>query len=230
MCNLLESLPPPKPASNTTSTDSTNFVIVPHTGNGRVADKTAFPFQLSKEGAFETYKEIRLEVPLGVELFDVGRKELGELAAKVVQYESPIHVEEVARRVREAFVLGRTGRRILESISDALEQVGRQGKVSREGEFWSATNSSLKNPRCRRGAAGSLRRPDRIAPVEYRLAIVAVLQAAVAASSSEVTIGVARVMGFDRTGPDLDQAISTQIDFMIQNGQVQATDGKIHLS
>ena len=75
---------------------------------------------------------------MGVELFDVGRKELGELAAKVVQYESPIHVEEVARRVREAFGLGRTGRRILESISDALEQVGRQGKVAREGEFWSA--------------------------------------------------------------------------------------------
>jgi hypothetical protein len=66
--------------------------------------------------------------------------------------------------------------------------------------------------------------------VEYRLAIVAVLQAAVAASSSELTVGVARTMGFDRTGSDLDQAISDQIDFMIQNGQVQATDGKIHLS
>jgi hypothetical protein len=167
---------------------------------------------------------------LGVELFDVARKELGELAAKVVQYEGPIHVEEVARRVREAFGLGRTGRRILESISDALEQVGRQGKVAREGEFWSAANSGLKNPRCRRGAAASLRRPDRIAPVEYRLAIVAVLQAAVAASSSELTVGVARIMGFDRTGPDLDQAISDQIELMIQNGQVQATDGKIHLS
>jgi hypothetical protein len=167
---------------------------------------------------------------LVVGLFDVTRKELGELAAKVVQHEGPVHVEEVARRVREAFGLGRTGRRILESISDALEGVGRQGTVAREGEFWSATNSTLKTPRCRRGAAASLRRPDRIAPVEYRLAIRSALQAAVAASSSELTVGVARILGFDRTGPNLDQAISDQIDFLIQNGQVQATDGKIHLS
>jgi very-short-patch-repair endonuclease len=69
----------PKPASNTTSADSTTLVIVPHTGNGRVADKTTLPIQLSKEGACETYKEVRLEVPLGVELFDIARKELGEL-------------------------------------------------------------------------------------------------------------------------------------------------------
>ena len=66
--------------------------------------------------------------------------------------------------------------------------------------------------------------------MEYRLAIRSALQAAVAASSSELTVGVARILGFDRTGPDLDQAISDQIDLMIQEGQVQATDGKIHLS
>jgi hypothetical protein len=154
----------PRPAPNTTSLDSTNFVLVPHTGNGRVADKTTLPIQLSKEGAWETYKEVRLEVPLGVELFDIARKELGELAAKVVEHEGPIHVEEVARRVREAFGLGRAGRRILESISDALEQVGRQGKVAREGEFWSATNSSLKKP-----VAGVVLRPRCGAQTELHL-------------------------------------------------------------
>jgi hypothetical protein len=37
---------------------------------------------------------------------------------------------------------------------------------------------------------------------------VAALRAAVAASSSELTIEVARILGFDRTGPELDRAIS----------------------
>jgi very-short-patch-repair endonuclease len=220
----------PKPAPNTTSTDSTHFVLVPHTGNGRAAGKTALPTQLFKESAFETYKELNLQVPPGVGFFDVASKELGELVVKVVQHEGPIHIEEVARRAREAFGLGRTGRRILESISDALEEVGRQGKVARDGGFWLPINSSLKSPRCRRGAAPSLRRPDRIAPVEYGLAIEAALRAAVAASSSELTIEVARILGFDRTGPELDRAISDQIDFMIQNGQVHSSGGKIHLS
>ena len=37
------------------------------------------------------------------------------MIAAVVRYEGPIHTEKVARRVREAFGLERTGRRILEN-------------------------------------------------------------------------------------------------------------------
>ena len=43
----------------------------------------------------------------------------------------------------------------------------------------------------------------------------AVLRGSVAASKSELTASVARVLGFDRTGNDLDRAISDQIDWMI---------------
>jgi hypothetical protein len=74
------------------------------------------------------------------------------------------------------------------------------------------------------------RRADRIAPEEYRLAIRVVLSAAVAASRPEVAVGVARILGFDRTGNDLDRAISDQIDLMIQVGQIQDTAGKLQLS
>ena len=106
----------------------------------------------------------------------------------------------------------------------------RQRKIVRDGDFWSTTNSVLKSPRCRRDASISLRRPDRIAPAEYRLAIESVLRSAVAASSPELTVGVARILGFDRTGNGLDHAISAQIDAMIQNGQIQATEGKLQLT
>ena len=66
--------------------------------------------------------------------------------------------------------------------------------------------------------------------MEYRLAIEAVLRAAVAASNSELKAGAARILGFDRTGPDLDQAISDQIDLMIRTGQIQANEGKLKLN
>ena len=78
-----------------------------------------------------------------------------------------------------------------------------------------APNVVRQKPRNRRDAALSLRRPDRIAAQEYRLAINAVLRGSVAASKSELTASVARVLGFDRTGNDLDRAISDQIDWMI---------------
>ena len=106
----------------------------------------------------------------------------------------------------------------------------RQRKIVRDGDFWSTTNSVLKSPRCRRDASISLRRPGRIAPAEYRLAIESVLRSAVAVSNPELTVGVARILGFDRTGNGLDHAISAQIDAMIQNGQIQATEGKLQLT
>jgi hypothetical protein len=74
-----------------------------------------------------------------------------------------------------------------------------------------------------------LRRADRIAPEEYRLAIGMVLNAAVAAFRPEVVVGVARILGFDRTGNDLDRAISDQIEIMIQIGQIQDNEGKLQL-
>ena len=59
--------------------------------------------------------------------------------------------------------------------------------VVREDEFWLSANVVRQKPRNRRYAALSLRRPDRIAAQEYRLAINAVLRGSVAASKSELT-------------------------------------------
>jgi hypothetical protein len=70
-----------------------------------------------------------------------------------------------------------------------------EGTISRDGEFWSSNDDKLKYPRLRRDALPSLRRADRIAPEEYRLAIRTVLKEAVAATKSEVAIAVARAFG-----------------------------------
>jgi len=67
-------------------------------------------------------------------------------------------------------------------------------------------------PRSRRHASPALRRPERIAAQEYRLAISVILRGSVAASKSELTAGVVRILGFERTGEGLERAISEQID------------------
>jgi hypothetical protein len=207
-----------------------NFVLNAHTGDSRDIEKAVLPTQLSECGLSERYEEFKLQVPPGIQLLDIVREQLADLAESIIQHEGPIHVEEVARRIREAFGLGRTGRRISDRICEALEQVARQRKIVRDGDFWSATNSVLKSPRCRRETSISLRRSDRIAPAEYRLAIESVLRSAVAVSSPEITVGVARILGFDRTGNGLGHAISAQIDVMIQAGQIRATEGKLQLT
>jgi very-short-patch-repair endonuclease len=181
------------------------------------------------EGLSEAYQECELRAPGTIALAEIPLHELIEMVAKVVRHEGPIHTEEVARRTREAFGLERTGRRILESIKGGLETLARQGAVIREGEFWLPANSVLLKPRSRRDAALSLRRPDRIAAQEYRLAIAAVLRESVAASKTELTASVARVLGFDRTGNELDGAISDQIDYLIRTGEIADNGGRLEM-
>jgi very-short-patch-repair endonuclease len=207
-----------------------NFVLLPDSEKSSRAENTPGQTPKLNIALAEAYKECQLHVPVGLDLTSISSKALGELCTTVVLHEGPIHVEEVALRVREAFGLGRTTRRIVENIVAALVQVARQGLVTQDGEFWTASNRILKNPRCRRNASDGLRRADRIAPVEYRLAIDAVLRADVGASIPETTIGVARILGFDRTGHGLDSAISQQIDTMVRDGQVQASEGKLQLT
>lgn len=60
-------------------------------------------------------------------------------------------------------------------------------------------------------------------------AINAVLRGSVAASKSELTASVARVLGFDRTGNDLDRAISDQIDW-IQTAEIADIGGRLEIT
>jgi hypothetical protein len=113
--------------------------------------------------------------------------------------------------------------------NDALKRAARDGGVVREKDFWSPKSSILRAPRSRREAALPLRRADRIAPAEYRLAITAVLRSCVAASSPELTVEVARVLGFDRTGNGLERAISDQIKEMIRDDAILEKEGRLHL-
>ena len=132
-----------------------------------------------------------------------------------MKVEGPIHSEEIARRVREAFNLDRTGRRILDSVVGAL-RVGRETRVLvAEGDFWDLPDRKLERPRDRRMAAPSIRRADRIAPKECKKAIELALLDAVALRREELMVQTARSLGFDRTGIDLQVAIGMQIDALV---------------
>jgi very-short-patch-repair endonuclease len=160
----------------------------------------------------EDYRECALSVPVGRALLDLSVSELARLSRVVVEAEGPIHTEEVARRIREAFGLQKTGRRILTHIKNSLILLSRDGALMRDGEFWSVPGRSVGFIRNRRTAALPLRKPVMIAPAEYQLAICAAVKEAVALTRADLVIQAARLFGFDRTGADLRQEIEQQVD------------------
>jgi len=144
----------------------------------------------------------------------------------VVEAEGPIHSEEVARRIREAFGLQKTGKRILAHVRAGLKSLSRNASVVRDGEFWSAVGRDLTAVRNRRNAALPLRRAAMIAPTEYQLAISTIISEAVAISRGDLVVETARLFGFDRTGSDLKEAIDQQCETLIKMGRLHL-DGDV---
>jgi hypothetical protein len=166
------------------------------------------------------YKECTLTVPFRRDLLDLTILETSRIALVVVEAEGPVHTEEVARRIREAFGLQKTGKRILMHVGSALEHLSLSAKIVRDGEFWSAVGQSLPSIRNRRNAGLSLRRATMIAPAEYQLALSTIVAEAVAISRDDLVVETARLFGFDRTGPDLREAIDRQAETLVKTGRL----------
>jgi Protein of unknown function (DUF3320) len=175
------------------------------------------------------YQECALSVPVGRAMLDLSISELAPLSRAVVEAEGPIHTEEVARRIREAFGLQKTGRRILTHIGNSLTFLSRDETLARDAEFWSVPGRTVSFIRNRRMAALPLRKAVMIAPAEYRLAITTAVKEAVALSRDDLAIQATRLFGFDRTGADLKQEIEQQVDVLIRTKAIIYDGEKIRM-
>ena len=176
------------------------------------------------------YEECQVPVPTHRDLLTLSPFEIARLAAFVVKAEGPIHAEEVARRVREAFGLQRTGNRILSKINEALRTAEQLSEVISDEGFWSTLERRHLLPRHRRNAALPLRQADRIAPLEYQLAALRAVEMAVGIDREGLIVETARMLGFDRTGADLRAAIDQQINALLKSERIRSECGHIRLA
>jgi very-short-patch-repair endonuclease len=179
-----------------------------------VNDETDIPSNTS------LYKECVLTVPFRRDLLDLPISETSRFALEIVEAEGPIHTHEVARRIREAFGLQKTGKRILAHIKSSLDHLSRNGRVSSDGEFWSAVGQNISTVRNRRHAALPLRRATMISPAEYQIALSTIVADAVTISGNDLVVETARMFGFDRTGPDLKEVIDRQVERLVKEGRI----------
>jgi very-short-patch-repair endonuclease len=176
------------------------------------------------------YKECILAVPFRRDLLEIPVAELSRFALEVVEAEGPIHTHEVARRIREAFRLQKTGSRILAHIKSSLQHLARKGSITNDGDFWSAIGQTIAKPRSRRSAALPLRRASMIAPAEYQLGLLAIIADAVTISGEELVVETARLFGFDRTGPDLKDAIDRQVERLVKEERLLLDENRLRLA
>jgi very-short-patch-repair endonuclease len=122
------------------------------------------------------YQVAKLHANLGDRhLADLDSAALGRALAKVVEVESPMHIEDLRRRVLDA-IEGRSGSRRLAAIDAGIDAAAGTGLLRREGDFLWMNGHREVVPRDRSELAEAARAPHLVAESEYRAAVRAVVE------------------------------------------------------
>ena len=126
----------------------------------------------------------------------------------VVEVEGPVHREEVARRVTSLWGQQRTGARIAEAISKAVEAGIRSELLRADLDFVTHSHQTTVPVRRRTDvSSASLRKPEMIAPSEVRQAILYLVAENLGVGRDEILSMVVRALGFKATGAKLKDTI-----------------------
>jgi hypothetical protein len=163
---------------------------------------------------------------------ELERSHLIDLVSEIVAVEQPIHSEEVARRLASIFELQRAGSRIQEAALDGLKEAAKiERLVGRKG-FWRVSGDVNTPPRDRSvlPSSATVRKVEFICPSEIAAAAKLVLIDNLALEREELITETARALGFARTGPDVQKAISKAISGHLTGEIHEDHLGRVRLS
>ncbi|BDC51841.1 hypothetical protein F183_A41560 [Bryobacterales bacterium F-183] len=168
------------------------------------------------------YVDAVLQVPPQLELQDAPRAFLIEIVRQVVQAEGPIHEDDVIARVRMAWKLARAGSRVQTIIRQALAAAA-PGVEKLAGDFYWIPGSTVQ-------ARNRLRPAERIAPMEMDAALLVAAKACVAGSRDQLIQTAARALGSKVVSASMRQALSAQVDELVQKQALTERHGLLSLS
>ena len=165
------------------------------------------------------------ETPVGI---------LATYAARIVEVEGPVHMDEVGRRLSGLWGYKRYGSRARNAVGQAVERTIELGEVRRSLSEAAGFLESCRaaEPACvrdRADASLSLRSPDMLPPAELRQAVLAAVEASIAVAPGDCATDVARMLGFKSTRAQLRACIEQQARELVEMGALVLVDGDLRL-
>jgi superfamily I DNA and/or RNA helicase len=146
--------------------------------------------------------------------------ELSGWIAEITAVESPVHFDDVAKRITDAAGIAKVGSRIRYTLTQALDQAQDEKKVLIKGDFIWLPEMETAIVRNRSKLPAAYRKLNLIAPEEIQAAITQVVGGAIAISEQEAIPLVAKLLGFSRVTDEMRQQLSEAIGKAIQNGLI----------
>jgi hypothetical protein len=166
-----------------------------------------------------TLAEIHIPEPMQ-ELHLYTFQQLAEWMAEVVKIESPVHFDEVAKRITEAAGLTKAGSRIKYTLTQALRYAEQANLIITKGDFLWEPAMEQPNVRDRSKLPAAYRKLSLVAPEEIYLAIQQTVTGAIAITEEAAIPLAAKQLGFARVTDEIKQAISEGIGKTIQLGMI----------
>ena len=177
------------------------------------------------------YVESRQQVPNSTPIPETRPAVLEAVVTGVVEVEGPIHKDEIARRITSLWGQQRTGARIAEAVSGAVEACVLSGNLRAESDFVAHSRQITVPVRNRSEvSAANLKKPEMIPPSEVRQAIAHLVREQVGLGREELPSLVGRALGFKVTSAKLKEVVEKILEAMLENGDIVSRDGKLSLT
>ncbi len=165
------------------------------------------------------------------QIHDTPDRKIADVIAQLVTVEGPVHRDIVVRKIREIWGYDQTGRIIRERINQAIQFSVRRGMVKKctlDPSFLTVPSTEV-HVRDRSELEDSfMKKPERIPPEEYRIAILRAVERCLAISENDCAIEANRMFGFRSTSEGFREQVATQIGSLIREGKlVRQPDGRI---
>jgi hypothetical protein len=182
-------------------------------------------------GAQSDYVFAKLSVKLhGRELRDVPAQRMADWVWQVVEVESPVHFDEVVRRIRDAAGLAKAGDPIREAIQRGVQYVARQEVIVAQEQFLWRNPIHPPSIRNRSALPSYLKKLELVHPEEIKAALKKVIEEAFGISSGEAIAASTRLLGFERVTESMRQQTEKLISELLGSDVCCEEGGKLRIS
>ena len=164
----------------------------------------------------------------GQEFHEVWSGQVMNWILQVVQVESPVHLQEVARRIASAAGVKRVGSRIRNRIRTAADEAVREGKIYRLDDFLWRRDHKQVPLRRRDRLPPAMRKIDLISPQELGAALLHAVRASHGIDQTGAINEAARLFGFKRVGPSIRSRFKTVLDGLVEGGALTHQRQHLH--
>jgi hypothetical protein len=155
------------------------------------------------------------------ELHEVDLDDMAGWVSEIVRIESPVHLDDVVRRIAEVGGVSRAGRRIRERVEAGCRRAVKQGRARRAGDFFWLPEMEEAPMRDRSDLPDSSKKPERIAPEEIEKAVEKVVSESFGMRKEDIPPSVLKLLlGFKRTTKGASATIMEVVERMIGEGKL----------